>query len=189
MGIAKRRSFTLIELIVAVGVIGIVLPTVFNIFFIIIRQQLVLVAYQTMKQQGDSAERNIRTIIQERALRVTDNTYTTLDECPPLTTPTPTFSPVLYMRDHELRRIKLYGLTPAPTSFQVIASDSASTDGSGVTQYQLTSQDVVLTDIGFSCYRTSEFNPAIVNAQFTIHKSTAFKEISLPYSFRVKMRY
>ena len=82
MGIRLKKSFTLIELIVAVGIVGLVLPAVFSIFFSIIRQQLVLIAFQDMKRQGDSIQRNIKNILQNRVAYITDFSYTSTDECP-----------------------------------------------------------------------------------------------------------
>jgi len=63
MGRIRNKSFTLVELIVAVGVVALVLPAIFNIFFVIIRQQIVLTAYQDMKRQGDSIAKNIKYIL------------------------------------------------------------------------------------------------------------------------------
>lgn len=186
MGITKRKSFTLMELIVAVGIIGIILPTVFNVFFIIIRQQLILVSYQTMKQQGDSTRRNIQNILQNRAAYVTDQSYIATDVCPLITTPTPPYSPGIYLKDRDGKIIHIY---PTPTgTINLIASDSANADGSVIKTYNLTSPDVTITDLGFSCYKVNDFSPEIVSTTFTVRKSTLFKEISLPYLFNVKLR-
>lgn len=195
MGTIKHKSFTLIELIVAVGVIGIILPSVFGIFFAMIRQQLVLIAYQTMKQQGDSAEINIKNIVQNRAVYISNSDYTktTADICPLPPDPVPTYAPNLYIVDKDGRHINL--------SFNAsqIASISANADGSNVNSYDLTTiPDVsvllptpvapALPTVGFTCYRINEFTPAIVSVNFTILKSTVFKDTSLPYFFNVRLR-
>lgn len=185
MGVTKK-SFTLIELIVAVGVVGFILPSVFNIFFTMLRQQLVLVAYQEMKQQGDSIERNIKNILQNRAAYVTDSVYTATDICPLFTTPTPTFAPQLYLNDRDGYGIKFYQKTV--TAVDTIASDSADTSKVLKKSYNLTSKDVTISDIGFSCYKTSEFTTPFVSTTFVVHKSTVFSEMTLPYSFKLKLR-
>jgi len=178
MGIT-HKSFTLMELIVAVGIIGLIIPAIFGIFFAIIRQQLVLVSYQEMKYQGDSVQRNIKNVLQNSAADITDNTYLATDMCPLTTTPTPTYFPNLYINDRDGNHVKLYqeGISP-----NRIASDSASKT------YYLTTKDVVVTQLGFTCYRINEFTPAIVSAKFTVQKSTVFSDISLPYSFNVRLR-
>ncbi len=176
MGITSRKSFTLVELLVAVGVVGLMLPSVFNIFFTIIRQQLVLIAYTEMKQQGDSAQRNIKNLLQNRAAYITDNNYLSSDVCPVLTSPTPAYSSSLYAKDREGNTIWLHQLID-----NRIASDAAKV-------YYLTSLNVVVSNLGFTCYHVNEFTPPIVSARFTVSKSTAFKDISMPYSFSVKLR-
>jgi type II secretory pathway pseudopilin PulG len=179
MGITKK-SFTLIELVVAVGVVGLILPTVFNIFFTMIRQQLVLVAYQEMKQQGDSVQRNIKNLLQDRAAYITDSLYTATDVCPLPITPTPTNSPQIYINDRDGRHIRLYQKTVS--SVDTVASDSATKS------YNLTSSNVTISDVGFTCYKTSDFTPPYISAKFTIHKSTIFNQMSLPYEFKTKLR-
>lgn len=186
MGIIKHKSFTLIELIVAVGVVGFILPAVFGIFFVMIRQQLVLVAYQTMKYQGDSVQRNIKNILQNRAAYITDSTYnsdTTNTVCPLPLTPTPASSSDIYIKDRDKNSIKLY--VTSVFGMNTIASNSAVINP---TPYYLTSKDVTIADVVFSCYRINEFTPAIVSTKFTVLKSTAFKDIALSYTFNVRLR-
>lgn len=182
-----KRSFTLIELIVAVGVVGFILPSVFNIFFTMIRQQIILISYQEMKQQGDSAERNMKNILENRAAYVTDSNYTVTDVCPPfLTTPTPTFAPRIYINDRDGYSIQLYQKTVG--SVDTVASDSGSTSKIVLKTYNLTSNAVTVSDVGFSCYTLNDYTPPFVTAKFTVHKSTAFQEMMLPYSFKLKLR-
>lgn len=184
MGKVSHKSFTLIELIVAVGVVGLILPAVFNIFFIIIRQQLVLVAYQEMKLQGDSAQKNIKNILQNRTAYITDSAYTATDVCPPITTPTPTNSPNLYIKDTEGNSIHLYPKTIVTT----ITTDTIASVAAEIKTYNLTSQDVTISNLAFSCYRINEFTPPIVSTNFIVHKSTIYSDISLQYTFNVRLR-
>ena len=182
MGIITKKSFTLIELVVSVGIIGLILPSIFNIFFTIIRQQLVLVAYQEVKRQGDSAQNNIKNILQNRAAYITDSTYIAADVCPYLPNPTPTYSPDLYVRDRNGNVMHYY---------QAIVSGVdtiASASGNVAKVYNLTSTDVKIAGLEFSCYSINSFTPAIISTRFIVQKSTVFKEISLPYFFSVKLR-
>lgn len=183
MGIRKLKSFTLIELIVSVGIVGLILPVVFNIFFTMVRQQLVLVSYQMMKQQGDSAQRNILNLLQNRAQYITDSGDTGVHICPIFPLPTPTFFPSLYIKDKNLNLITLRTETVpfGETTIDTIASDSGKT-------YSLTSTDVSVSDFEFSCYKVNEFTTDVVSVRYTIGKSTTFREMSLPYSFSVRLR-
>lgn len=185
MGI-KHRSFTLIELIVAVGVVGFVLPSVFNIFFTMIRQQLILVSYQEMKQQGDSIERNIKNLLQTRTAYITDSVYTANNLCPLFTTPTPTFAPQMYIHDRNGYGIKLYQKTVS--GVDTIASDSADTNNTFLKTYNLSSKDVTVSDFGYSCFKLNDYTPPFVSTTFTMHKSTVFNDMVLPYSFKLQLR-
>ena len=190
MGITHRKSFTLIELIVAVGVVGFILPAVFSIFFTIIRQQLVLVAYQEMKYQGDSVQRNIINLLQNRASNVTNSTHTlqSSDICPLPLSPTPTYSPAFYVGDRDGAFIHLSQAVLLGSSSNTVASASVNFDQSVNKTYDLTSNKVSITNLGFTCVRINEFTPPIISAQFTVQKSTTFKDISLPYAFNVRLR-
>jgi len=183
MGTINKKSFTLIELIVAVGVIGLILPTVFNIFFTMIRQQLVLVSYQEIKHQGDSIQTNIKNILQNRAGYISNSDYSAIDVCPLPLTPTPTFSPQLFIKDREGNKIHIYP-TPLSLSSSGVASESATFNKI----YYLSSKDVSVINLGFSCYKINEFSPVVVSTSFTVQKSTQFKDVTLPYSFKVRLR-
>ena len=183
MGTINKKSFTLIELIIAVGVIGLILPTVFSIFFTMIRQQLVLIAYQEIKRQGDSVQTNIKNTLQNRAAYISSSDYSTTDECPLPLTPTPTYSPNLYIMDREGNKIHIY-LTPLSLTSNGVASESATFSK----VYNLSSKDVSIVNLGFSCYKINEFSPVVVSTTYTVQKSTQFSDVSLPYTFKVRLR-
>jgi len=62
-----KKAFTLIEAIVAVGVVGMVLPVFFSIVFLIMRQQLRIAAVKEIKRQGDFVLNNMETTIRNCA--------------------------------------------------------------------------------------------------------------------------
>ncbi len=175
-----HHSFTLIELIVSVSIIALILPTVFNIFFTMMRQQIVLNSYQDMKRQGDSVFDNVKNILQNRAVQITDNTYTT-NICPILTSPTPTLAPQMYVLDRDGNGIKLSQEQVSPNR---IASLSATTNKT----YYLTSKDVIVSDLGFTCYQSSGLGTSFVTVSYTVSKSALFRNISLPYTLRIKLQ-
>lgn len=179
MGRIKYRSFTLVEMIVAVGVIALVLPSIFNIFFIMIRQQIVLISYQDMIKQGSSIEKNIKYILQNRAGEITESTYTT-DVCPLITTPTPQFSRI-YIKDIDGKPIEIY-------QDALNANKIASLAAEPNKKYFLNTSTVQISDLAFTCYKVNDFTPPYVSTSYTITKSALFKDVSLPYSFSVKLR-
>ena len=183
MGRIRNKSFTLVELIVAVGVVALVLPAIFNIFFVIIRQQIVLTAYQDMKRQGDSIAKNIKYILQNRASQITDDTYL-LEVCPLITTPTPTYFPRIYIKDRDGNSLSIY---QDSLNSDKIASLAALPNK----KYFLNTTSVQISQtspLAFSCYRVNDFTPASVSVRYTVEKSALFKSISLPYSFSVRLR-
>ena len=180
MGITKLRAFTLIEIVVAVGVVGFILPAVFNIFFSMARQQLTLIALQEIKQQGDSAERNIKYLLQERAAYISDEGFVSTDICPIYPLPTPTKADVLYIKDRDGNTITLSQTTV--NSKGTISSQSAEIT------HNLTSTDVSISNFAFTCKHINDFTPAIVSVSFVANKSATFKEVSLPYMFNVRLR-
>lgn len=69
----RNKSFTLIEVLVVVGVMSIVLPTLFAIFFIIIRQQIRIFAVAEVKRQGDYVNTIIETAIRNNGFQIFDD--------------------------------------------------------------------------------------------------------------------
>jgi len=177
MGINKKKSFTLIEVVVSVSVIALILPSVFAIFFSIMRQQIILIAYKDMLIQGDNVQNTLRSMIKERAARVTDLTYTT-DVCPLLTLPTPTLSASLYLLDRDGNQIRLSQEIVSPMR---IASSSATKT------YYLTSSSVLVTNLGFTCYRSNSYTQPYVQVFYTLQKSAVYKDASLPYTFSARI--
>lgn len=174
MGKLNNRSFTLIELIVAVAVVALVLPSIFNIFFVMIRQQIVLSAYQDMEKQGNSIARNIKYVLQNRAAQIMDNTYT-IDICPLITTPTPTLFPRLYIKDKDENTISIY------QSSNSVASESGKL-------YFLNTSTASISGLVFTCFKVNDFTPPYVSISYIVSKSALFKNVSLPYNFSVKLR-
>ena len=193
MGIKRHKSVTLIEIIVAVGVVGLILPTVFNITFMIIRQQLVFIAYQQIKQQGDSVEQNLKNLLQNRAAYISDSNYVSFDICPVIneTTPTPASVSDLYVKDREGNAIHLYSrVNPTPPSGTAVSVASDSGDLLNVIKktYYLSSSDVTISNLSFTCYHTNEFSPPLVFTRYDVFKSTAYKDISFSYEFNTQLR-
>jgi len=188
MGMKYTKSFTLIELIVAVGVVGLILPSVFTIFFAIIRQQLVLAAYQDMIRQGNAVQRNIINILQYRTAYVTNRDGISSEVCPVVvgTTPTPTYSSDMYLKDKQGYSIHLYQYVPLGTS-----STIASASGDFATPfktYYLSSPNVAIEGFQYNCYQISKFAPVIVEVKYTLKKSIALRDVTLPYEFKVRLR-
>lgn len=181
MGLMKTKAFTLIELLVSVSIIALILPALFAIFFTMMRQQVVLMAYRDMIRQGDSIASNMKNIIHTRALRVTDTTDpgTALDICPVITSPTPTGFPSLILLDTDDSPITFFQEGVAPNR---VASSSASKT------YYLSTSGVIVNNLTFTCYRVRDDTPPVVQVSYTVNKSALYRDIALPYVFTVRTR-
>lgn len=177
----NNKSFTLIELLVSVSIIALILPALFAIFFTMMRQQVVLMAYRDMIRQGDNISNNMKNIIHTRALRVTDSTDpgTAIDICPVVTSPTPTGFPSLIMLDTEDNAIQFFQEGVSPNR---IASSSASKT------YYLSTAGVLVNDLSFTCYRIRDNTAPVVQVSYTVNKSALYRDVALPYTFTVRTR-
>lgn len=174
----KKKSFTLVELLVSVFIVALILPPVFAIFFSMMRQQIVLIAYSDMIKQGENIHANLKHLISDRSILITDSGLTT-NVCPLLTTPTPTPASTLYALDAEGTPIKIYQEIAAPNR---IASDSASKT------YFLTSPSIVVSNLKFTCFKINDQTPSIVKVSYTLEKSAFYKDISLQYFYSIRTR-
>lgn len=176
----NKKSFTLIEMIVVIGVIALLVPTIFAMTFALVRQQLVLYGYSEIKRQGTLVQQAIRNTISSRAMSVTDSTYTDTNICPPLTSPTPTSAQRMYFQDANSDGISFFQELIEPYRF---ASFSAST---GQTYY-LTNSQITISDLSFTCYRTDESSSPFVYASYNTSKTILDKTITLPFKVRVQL--
>lgn len=185
MGI-KNKSFTLIEMVVVVGVLGFALPVLFSIIFLIIQQQARIYSLQELKRQGDSAFYNIQTTVKQYAATITDPTVypttlypTIVDVCPIYPTPSLTPAPFLYMFDKA-------GVAFSYTFLNdKIASNSP---GNAISDLYLTNDRVIVSDLLFSCYHTNQYSPAIISASFKVTEGNiATNAASMQYSTKFQL--
>ena len=99
----QKKGFTLIEMVVVVGVIGFVLPILFAIVFLIIQQQARIYSLQEVKKQGDQALFSMRGTVKQYAEKITNPSIypsslypTIIDICPVYPTPMPTTMPFIF---------------------------------------------------------------------------------------------
>lgn len=176
MGIIKK-SFTLIELLISVAIIALLLAPLFAIVFSIMRQHVVLVAYRDMLHEGNNVKNTIKHLLKERIVQITDESYLN-DVCPLNTTPSPTVAPRLYSTDLAGNTIHIYQEDTGPRR---IASDSASAT------YYLTTENVDISDIGFTCHRVNDYTPPLVQVSYTVSKSALYKDASFTYTFSTRI--
>lgn len=83
----SESGFTLIEVLIVLVVIGVLIPTLFSILGVVIRQQTKVAKLQEIKSQGDYVTTFIENIIQQTAINVYDDQNLTNEICDPSNSP------------------------------------------------------------------------------------------------------
>ncbi len=183
MGIKKSLSFTLIETVVVVGVIALVLPSLFAIVFAILQQQTKIIRLQEVKKQGDFVLGTIKTEIKNSAVSIhSDEPSTDLNKI----CQTMAVEEAAYFKDRNSNWFRFY--TPLGTT--KIASESAA--GSS----DLTNDKVLINDFSINCYKTSDYSSAIVDIKYEIcynngtvcSSSRPEENVTLTYQTKIKLR-
>lgn len=81
-----RAGFTLVEVLVVIGIMSFVLPTVTIVLFIILRQQLMVARLTLVKRQGDQALAVIQRVIEREAVGMQDGSDPPVPICDTMTT-------------------------------------------------------------------------------------------------------
>lgn len=190
MGIIKKsKAFTLIETIVVVGVLGLTLPVIFSIFFVLLQQQTKIYRLNTTKKEGDYVISLIENTIKNDAVMILNSNSpippdATNKECD---TDASSYSSNanLYFLDKEGQ---WFGYLINGTS---IASTSA-----GLASIDLTSTKTRITGFSISCSRSFQYSQPSVGISFDIEfcndaecAQTRPEETStLHYQTKIKLR-
>ncbi len=190
-----KRSFTLIEIVIVVGVIGLVLPVLFGIVFTILKQQLKIYALMEVKRQGDFASNKIKYLVKQRAVNIIEPTSFAVDPenaikiCPVLPEATPTPFKQVYFSDRDLKLFSFTIVTPpppVPAGINIIASSSASNN---IVNEAFTNSKVTIENFAMTCYRTNVFSAPIFSYSFKVKKTGGVDEsVSLYYQSKIKLQ-
>ncbi len=174
MMIRSRRAFTFIEILVVLTVISFILPALFAIIFSVLRQEIHLYAVKNLKTQGDYALQSMKNSIVQNGTDIIDENGQQ-NVCPVSTSPTPTPFPVLRIMGKSLEDFSYSTLNDK------IASES------GTNTVYLTNDQVRISNLLFTCYRTNSFSPSIVTVSYIVSDS-AYNTLQLPFytSFQLK---
>ncbi|MCL4378650.1 MAG: type II secretion system GspH family protein [Actinobacteria bacterium] len=192
----NNSAFTFIETVVVVGIISLLLPALFAILFVIIRQQYRIYALTEVKRQGDQILNIMETDIRDYAYTVTNAGSAVCSPQNYSITPTPTPVDTFYDK---------YG-----NSFQftynlgnVSVSKSSAPNPAPTLSFntgQLNNAKVAITPmpINFSCTKAGQYSAPIIYAGFTIcyinetsgtcNAPQPEQNISLNYETFIKMR-
>ena len=182
-----KKSFTLIEMIVVIAVIGLVLPALFSIVFVILQQQTKIYRLSEVKKQGDAALSIIEDVMKNNGYGIYSEQALTNEKCAVASSVYPAAAPYdganFYLKD------KLGNWFRFDLSNSAISSSSAHL----IQPASLTNSKVVISSDHFiSCSRTSLYSTPLIFIKFSVSyntTSTRNEEIaSITYQTRIKLK-
>lgn len=178
--VKSRSGFTLIEMMVAVGVIAIVTPVIFNLLFISFRNEIRVRYLKTVKNGGDFALSSTNSIIRQFAFRVVDCTTPTTE----ITTDYSSSSEICFRtKDSQYFRLYLTGgafvIGPVGSNTVVPGINATITDNTQIT----------ISDLNISATKSYSFTSHMVSISFKVCKAnTTEQSVCLNYASKAKIR-
>ncbi len=178
-----RRAFTILEMLIVVGIIGIILPTVFTIMFVIFRQQAKVLALREVARQGDLILNVMQTTIKNNAVGVhssypanTGNETCTL----PSAIPVP-MNPLVFRDINDNSFYFPFGSSSISSTSSILAQP-----------IRLNTNRVVISNFSMACNRTSTYSQPLITVGFDVSyntSSTRTEDIAtLRYETKIKMK-
>lgn len=181
----KIFGFTLIEMLVVIGIIGITLPAVFAIIFAVIRQQARVYALKQVKREGDFVLSAMENVIRNEASGIFTDMALVNEVCDraALTFPasyTDDDGDNFYFQDYQSNWFRYF-----KNVNNNIASESASTS------VNLTTPQVQIANFSLSCNRPAAFATPLITISFDVTFGDGqFQEdlATLHYQTQVEMK-
>ena len=180
----KNKAFTLIEVIVVIGVIGIVLPVLFSIIFSILQQQTKIQRLSLVKKEGDYILNVIENVVRNYAVKIYSENSFINEKCASAgSTYGPENGNTFYFQDKYNRWFNFY------LNSTTITSNSANLSSS----VNLNSSQTKISSFSLQCYRSALYSPPIISINFTIEYNTNSnraeeKIIPLTYQTKIKLK-
>jgi len=176
----KKKGFTLIEIVVVIGVIGFVLPALFAIIFGILQQQSRIYSLMEVKRQGDNALVTMENIIKNNALKIyMDQLLTDANEVcvEGGQSYSPTFpnQDAFYFKDKRGAYFRFY------LSVDKISSDSA------LSPADLTNSKVIVSEFAIRCDRLADYSTPLVSVSFTVNNRPT-GQYPMNYYTKIKLK-
>jgi len=184
----KASGFTLIEMIVVIGILGLIMPVIFTVIFGIVREQIKIFRLSQIKEEGDFVLNTIGNTIRGNVVSIHDSSPPddTNQICDVVGASTPTT--LLYFLDKSSNWLG-YGL-----SNNQVASYSASFASPPM---NLTSSKTIISNFKISCQKLAVYSGATIILSFDICYNTGANSCdssrpeetaTLHYQTRIKLR-
>lgn len=190
----KNKGFTLIEMILVIGSIGLTLPLLFSIIFTILQQQVKISRLTEVKKQGDYILNVITNTIRNYAVTI----HSALP--PNQSNLTCNFYPeqpisVAYFLDKYTTYFRFCkssdGINCDDNNNYIASFSSILNNGSPLT-IPLNNNKIKITDFTLTCYKKTQFASPVVGIKFTISYNTSStrpeENAQMTYQTKVKLR-
>lgn len=176
MGTIKRNiknnnGYTLMEIIIVVGLVGLALTTFYSIIFSILRQQLQVYTLQQVKRQGDNIIQSITQTIRNNGVKIYSESLLTNEKCKN--------SGISYIPANDQEFIVMDKI--GKYFFYYLDGENIA---SGPAALHINSSDVIITDFSISCLKSANYSTPVIKVALTVNKSGT----ALRYQTRVKLR-
>ena len=185
----KNKAFTLIETIVVVAVLGLTLPVIFSIFFVILQQQTKIYRLNTTKKEGDYIINILENTIKNQANSIHSA------------------KPLSDANKECATDSSNYGVSPSVTKIYFLDNgnnwfgyslnnSSIASDSALLGLVDLTSSKTRINNFSISCSRTYKYSQPTVSLSFDIEfcndvacsQTRPEETSSLHYQTKIKLR-
>ncbi|NTU73701.1 type II secretion system protein [Candidatus Roizmanbacteria bacterium] len=188
-----RKAFTLLEVMVSIGIVGLLIPAIFATVFVIVQQQLRIMALYEIKRQGDSISNYIQNQLKNemRTIHLVPVGSTAIDTNNEVCNAVNTQSNVNYFGDKNGgnnvigNKINYY-----IDGNKRLVSDLTFVGGVSTKSTILSSNRVEISGLSLSCERVTLFSQPVITVSFTVtYKTNSTKDrVSLVYQTRTQLR-
>lgn len=177
----NKRAFSIVEILVVTGIIGMMIPIIFTVLYAIIRQEARILALTTVKNQGDYILNNLKFNVKNYAVGIHSGTPATDENavCVTASAVSTVYNP-LYLRDRA-----------GNTFFYSVTSGAIASNSSVLaTPAPLNTDRVTISGLTMSCNRPTTFSSPILTVSYTVNyvSSSGESPASLTYQTKIKLR-
>lgn len=181
-----NKSFTFIETIIIVGIMGLVLPALFAVVFVILQQQVKIVRLTQIKREGDFILNVLEDTLNNYATEVYSDQALTVKKC---ATTGSSYSSAdgsnFYFKDRFGNWLRFQRKANG-------AVDSVASSSAAVSEIFLSSDKVTVSTMTMSCARSATYSTPVIDIRFSISYNTTStrqeEKASLNYQTNIKLK-
>lgn len=178
----KKASFTLIEMLIAISIISLLVPSLITLLFNNIRAYNRAIVVSQVKRTGDNIFDILNSRLRNQVWAIYSNEQATSEVCTTRsgdTTASTAVHPLYFRRENG----EIFYFSQNGTILQLV--DNLLTT-------PLTSDKVIVSNFSLSCTRQSAYNPPIIDVAFVVTQGSgqvlSEQQESMSYQTKIKMR-